>query len=322
MDPSSRLRARTVRRRFFEYGWRLHVGCWPGDCCQTCDKALCGFFFDGCLARWAVAHFGQAPAGSPLNCIALCLPRHAALRGPAAGELRGASSRSLHGVVWVDDFVFYSQVVWHAACAGLAGGCAWCRAALAEAELKDAWWTELCGLLGVPLNMAKHQGCAQTVEYSGLLSDSFRGLMLVLPEKLLLRLLLDHTVELCQADGSWSPRELDSIHGRLLHYSAAICHLRILVTEMCRLLGPRARAGGLVRLAGPGSGRSAGARQGDAGRPLALRFRWLPSMAPRRLFRLCGVALRRGDGPLLLGHLGRVDSRLGRRGRLVGCLWR
>ncbi len=44
----------------FEYGWRLHVACWPGNCCQTCDKSLCGFFFDGCLSRWAVAHFGQA----------------------------------------------------------------------------------------------------------------------------------------------------------------------------------------------------------------------------------------------------------------------
>jgi hypothetical protein len=186
---------------------------------------------------WVVAHFGQAPAGSPLNCIALCLLRHAALRGPAAGDLRGASSRSLHGVVWVDDFVFYSQVAWHAACAGLAGGCAWCRSALAEAEALDAWWSELCGLLGVPLNMAKHQCCGQTVEYYGLLFDSFRGpLMLLLPEKL--QLLLDHTVELCQVDGAWSPRELDSIHGRLLHYSAAVRHLRILVTEMARMQGP------------------------------------------------------------------------------------
>jgi hypothetical protein len=117
------------------------------------------------------------------------------------------------------------------------GRCLASRLALAEAELKDAWWTELCGLLGVPLNVSKHQGCAQTVEYSGLLFDSFRGLMLVLPEKL--QLLLDHTVELCQAGGSWSPRELDSIHGHLLHYSAAIRHLRILATEMCCLLGPQ-----------------------------------------------------------------------------------
>jgi hypothetical protein len=83
----------------FEYCWRLHVCCWPGNCCQTCNKSLCRFFFDGCVARWAVAHFGQAPAGSPLNCIALCLLRHAALRGPSSGALRGASSRSLRGVV-------------------------------------------------------------------------------------------------------------------------------------------------------------------------------------------------------------------------------
>jgi hypothetical protein len=79
------------RQAIFEHGWRLHVGC---DCCQTCEKSLCGMFFDGCLARWAVAHFGQAPASSPLNCIALCLLRHAALRGLNDGELRGASVRS------------------------------------------------------------------------------------------------------------------------------------------------------------------------------------------------------------------------------------
>ena len=220
----------------FEYGWRLHVGCWPGDCCQTCDKSMCGMYFDGFLARWAVAHFGQAPAGSPLNCIALCLLRHAALRGPHDGDLRGASSRSMHGVVWVDDFVFYSQVAWHAACQGLAGGCPTCLQALADAELLDAWWTELCALLGVPLNHKKHQSCKQSVEYSGFLFDSFRGLMLCLDEKV--ELMLTHTAELAQADRLWTPRELDRVKGRFLHYSAAVRHLRIRVTELHCLMGP------------------------------------------------------------------------------------
>ena len=220
----------------FDYGWRLHVGCWPGDCCQTCDKSMCGMYFDGCVCRWAVAHFGQAPAGSPLNCIALCLLRHAALRGPAAGELRGASSRSMHGVVWVDDFVFYSQAAWHEACMGLAGGCPVCLVVLEQAEVLDAWWIELCDILGVPLNMEKHQRCAQTVEYAGFLFDSFRGLMLALEDKQ--QTLLGHTVELRDPDGAWSQRELDSIRGRLLHYSAAIRHLRVRVTELGRLMGP------------------------------------------------------------------------------------
>ena len=59
----------TEPQQQFEFGWRLHVGCWPGDCCQTCDKAYIGMPMDGCVARWAVAYFGQKPAGSPLNCL-------------------------------------------------------------------------------------------------------------------------------------------------------------------------------------------------------------------------------------------------------------
>jgi hypothetical protein len=153
----------------------------------------------------------------------------------------------------------------------------------------DAWWTELCGLLGVPLNTDKHQRCAQTVEYSGLLFDSFRGLMLVLPEKL--QLLLDHAVELCQVGGSWSPRELDSIHGRMLHYSsAAIRHLRVLVTEMGRLQGPSAEESydwpgpapaGLPELAE--EMRAVLLRYGPAGCPL-----WPPVASSAYAALLCG----------------------------------
>ena len=84
------------------FGWRLHVGCWPWDCCSTFDKACNGMEIDGCCCRWAVAHFGQKPAGSPLNCVVLCLLRHGAMRGPAPGERRGATKRSLLGVAaWV-----------------------------------------------------------------------------------------------------------------------------------------------------------------------------------------------------------------------------
>ncbi len=93
--------------------------------------------------------------------MALCLLRHAALRGQAAGELRGSSSRSIHGVVtvWMDDFVFDHLVAWHDTCAGLSGGCPVCLLALVDAEANDAWWTDLCEMLGVPLNMSKHQRC-------------------------------------------------------------------------------------------------------------------------------------------------------------------
>ena len=220
----------------FVFGWRLHLGCWPGACGQTCDKSYCAMYTDGCIARWAVAHFGQKPAGCPLNCIALCLLRHAALRGANAGELRGASVRSMLGVVWVDDFVFHKRVKWHEPCGGLAAGCPVCGSALAAAEVLDEWWMDLNRQLGVSLNVEKHQRCKQTVEYAGFLFDTFRGLMLVMEGKQ--ATLLEQAVSLGRADALWSARELDSIKGRLLHYSAAIRHLRVLITEMQRLMGP------------------------------------------------------------------------------------
>jgi hypothetical protein len=42
------------------------------------------------MSWWAVVHwhFGQAPAGSPLNCIALCLLRHAGRAGALVDALR------------------------------------------------------------------------------------------------------------------------------------------------------------------------------------------------------------------------------------------
>jgi hypothetical protein len=61
----------------------------------------------------------------------------------------------MHGVVWVDDFVFYHLVAWHDACAGLSRGCPVCLRSLVDAEASDAWWIDLCEMLGVPLNMSK-----------------------------------------------------------------------------------------------------------------------------------------------------------------------
>lgn len=218
-----------------QFGWRLHVGCWPGDCCQTCDKAYMGMEFDGCCCRWAVAHFGQKPAGSPLNCVALCLLRHGAMRSPAAGERRGASRRTLLGVVWVDDFVFYRWVRAHPPCAGLVGGCVVCGEAKQEAEELDAFWVELCESLGIPLNLIKRQFCAQKVDYAGFVFDTMRGLMLIQEEK---RCKLLQCVRDWGAASSMSLRELDSVKGRVLHYSACVRHLRILATELARLIGP------------------------------------------------------------------------------------
>jgi hypothetical protein len=72
-----------------------------------------------------------------VNCIALCLLRHTAMRGPAARDLRGASSRSMFRVVWVDDFVFYYLVA----------GTPPVRACPGGASTASGTW--LCEMIGV-----------------------------------------------------------------------------------------------------------------------------------------------------------------------------
>jgi hypothetical protein len=282
------------------FGWRLGpiLGCWPGKCGQTCDKSYCAMYTDGCIARWAVAHFGQKLAGCPLNCIALCLLRHAALRGANEGELRGASVRSMLGVVWVDDFVFHKRVEWHEPCGGLAAGCTVCGRSLAAAQVLDEWWMGLNRQLGVSLNVEKHQRCEQTVEYAGFLFDTLRGLMLVTEDKQ--AVLREQAASLGRADALWAARELDSIKGRLLHYSATVRHLRVLVTELQRLMGPvpgeeeyddiGPAPEGMVALSAELC--SVLERFAPAGCPL-----WPPSPAPTASSAY--AALLRGDAPAL-----------------------
>ena len=217
-----------------EFGWKLHVGCDPRNCSHSCDKSHAGVDFDGTLARWAVPHFGQSPAGSALNAIALCLLRFMAARNPAPGERRGASVRTGNGVVWVDDFAFWTVVRAHALCRGLDAGCPVCIEFLPHAQRLSREWKELCSKLGVPLSESKHQAPSQRPSYAGFDFDSVRGLVLTQPAKL---------QKLVGCLDSWAaaeritPRELDSVQGRVLHYSYAIRYLRIVATQVYCLLG-------------------------------------------------------------------------------------
>lgn len=223
---------RPVQRLVF--GWRLFVGCTPYSCSGTCDKAHAGADFDGIIMRWAVPHFGQKPAGSVLNAVALCLLRYMALRNPAPGERRGASVRTGNGVVWVDDFAFWTVVVAHPTCAGLMGGCPVCLEHLPHAQRLAAFWKDLCGQLGVPLSDDKYQAPGQRPGYAGFDFDTVRGVVLIQPDKLakLLACLADWQ-ELAEV----TPRALDSIQGRVLHYSYAIRYLRVVATQIYCLLG-------------------------------------------------------------------------------------
>ena len=136
----------------FVRGWRLNVGCWPWDCLQICEKSCSGACLDSFFLRWAVAHFGQKCAGSPLNVIALCLLRYLARRG--AG--RSSSARAIQGGVWVEDFIFASAVPRHPPCQGLVGGCQVCAEAYISAKLDHEFVIDLGEKLGIGFQRDKN----------------------------------------------------------------------------------------------------------------------------------------------------------------------
>ena len=228
------------------WGMRLHVGCSPASCTRVCDKSANGVASDGCIMRWAVAHFGQATAGSPLNCLALCLLRHMARRSfarfeaakracaPQVMSLEDLRTSGTQGVVWVDDFAFCSPVPYHRPCVGMAQGCITCLAALPEARASRRYWHSLCRALGVPLHDGKSQDCGQQPEFAGFMHDTVRGLRLILPKKL--EKLLDSILCLGCADSA-SGRTVDQVLGRASHYSACIKHLRISCASLTAALG-------------------------------------------------------------------------------------
>ena len=227
------------------WGMRLHVGCSPGDCFLACDKSATGFCIDGWLMRWAVAHFGQAPAGAPLNAIAMCLLRYMKQRSPPhqrrAAPPTGAPAqpppiapRGTQGVVWVDDFAFAGFVPPHPPCRGGLLGCPTCLAALPAAKEDRAHFRGICPRLGVGLNDDKTQDCTQTPAYAGFGHDTVTGRRHILPKKN--EKLIDSIVSLGCCDRA-TAREVDRVRGRAIHYSACIDHLRVPCASLARLLG-------------------------------------------------------------------------------------
>ena len=111
-----------------------------------------------------------------------------------------------------------------------------CQEGLEEAKELDAFWMELCGSLGVPLNLLKRQQCGQPVEYAGFVFDTWRGLMLIQAEK---REKLLASVKGLGEAVQMSSRELDGVKGRargaaLLGERAAYAHSGHRAGASCR----------------------------------------------------------------------------------------
>ena len=86
----------------------------------------------------------------------------------------------------------------------------------------------------MPLSDTKHQAPSQRPSYAGFDFDTVRGLVLTQPTKLeKLLACLDSWLGVSEV----TPRELDSVQGRILHYSYAIRYLRVVATQVYCVLG-------------------------------------------------------------------------------------
>jgi hypothetical protein len=208
--------------------WVTRIGCTPATCTGTCDKARSGVDLDGMLARFATSHFGETPAGSPLNTLMQELRRYFARRGPFAAENRVDSAS------WVDDLLLLFKSKYHGRCGGIRAGCIECAHNKELADSLEEHWLWLAPQLGLPLSADKRQRASQMWEYSGILFDSIRGLLLI-PDRKLVKVVdsVRGVAEALQV----SARELSSVAGRLLHYSICIPHVRPFIPFLWAIVG-------------------------------------------------------------------------------------
>jgi len=210
------------------WGWQTRVGCSPESCSGTCDKARSGVDLGGLLARFASSHFGEAPAGSPLNALVMQLRRYFGTRGPFSGARRVATA------AWVDDMLLILKNIFHGHCGGLAAGCAVCAENKSLADELEAHWLWLAPLLGFSLSVTKRQPAAQRAEYSGIIFDTILGLFLI-PDGKRDKILADLASLL--ASETTTARDLARVAGRLLHYSICLRHVRPHIPFMWALIG-------------------------------------------------------------------------------------
>lgn len=197
---------------------RRFLGCSPRTCLGTCDKARSGICLEGHLFRFAAAQFGQKLAGSPLNALFFPIMRHLVRRFSRFGQLMG-----LLCFLWVDDMLLAQNILEHGRCGGIGAGCVTCTAAAAAFRTAQSYWHALACELGITLSLSKRQNISQRAEYTGIVLDTIQGRFFI-PEKKLQKL-RDCLRDLERAE-SFSLRTLQSVRGRVMHYSICIMHIR------------------------------------------------------------------------------------------------
>ena len=206
-----------------EVSWidALVNGCTPATCKGGCDKDMSGILIEGHIFRFAACQFGQKTAGSPLHSLVRCVARYFA-RLP----------HPVHVAAWVDDLHFSLSTPPHPPCAGFEGGCPVCVEYYGYAVAAERLWKEKARKLNLPLS-GKGHSVAQRGPYTGVLIDTFRGLYIMLPDKL-----QGLVVSLQQllACASPTPRLVSRPRGKLLHYDCALQYLRVPAASLSQFM--------------------------------------------------------------------------------------
>ena len=126
----------------------------------------------------------------------------------------------MHVAAWVDDLIFIMSTPEHGPCEGFGGGCRVCAEYHGRAFKLEVqrFWKEKAAKLRIPLSEKGHE-VSQSGSLTGLAIDTFRGVFLMLPDKLASTVA---AVEEMWAATRTLPRLAARVRGKVLHYGVAV----------------------------------------------------------------------------------------------------
>ena len=197
------------------------MGCTSATCGRLCDKSAMGFAADGHIMRAASTPFGMAISHGTLAIITDAVQSYVIRRwGLGLG-------------VFVDDLIMIMKILFHALCAGFAGGCPICVAAFPAAQNAQKAFDVLLDKLHLEQS-DKRLIMAQLGVYLGVTIDSHRGLY-TLTEKKVAKLVKD--LEEVLGIIEMSPRACSKVRGKLANYSFCLQRVKPFIRPFNQFIG-------------------------------------------------------------------------------------
>ena len=200
----------------------MQSGCSPGDCLGWCDKSLMALCVEGHVGRFAAAQFGHKVSNTGLAILT------------DAAVVYTSKELEIDSGAFVDDFLHCILVLAHLLCAGLAGGCLICQAALDAAQARfdalDQMFTDCALIFFTKGDMS----VSQRHTFLGIIFDTHRGKLYITAEKFnKLMMLLLELMDLLTC----SPRSMAKLRGKAQHQFRCLEGVRPFLSRFDRFIG-------------------------------------------------------------------------------------